>query len=132
MNMKTTIVIACMAILVVTLDACGNTGVQDLSGMAGFSKSVDLENRIAGEKIMEAKGGMDYRPGEILVQFKPDVTLETINRIAGDQGLKMIRPVSPQGLYLFKIPEGGSVKESIRELNGRVEVEYSEPNHTRR
>lgn len=130
--MKTTKVVALVALLIVILGACGNQTVQSVPGMPGFSKSADSGDRRAGDGIMKDKGGGDYRPGEILVKFKPGVAREAVDRIAGDHGLKMIRLVSPPGLYLFQIPEEGFVKEAIQRLNKLAEVEYSEPNYTRR
>ena len=70
--------------------------------------------------------------GEILVKFKPGVARERVDRIAQEYGLKTVRPVSPPDLYLFQVREAVSVNEMIQRLNELAEVEYAEPNHTRR
>jgi len=75
--------------------------------------------------------GENSSPGEILVQFKPGVTREAVDRIAKEHGLKITRLVSPPVLYLLQTREAMSVKEAIQRLNKLTEVEYAEPNYTR-
>jgi hypothetical protein len=73
--------------------------------------------------------GRDYRPGEVLVQFKPYVTEEEIDRIAKISGLEMMKTVSPPNLFLFRVIGNLSLRDVIKFLKRFEEVEYSGPNH---
>jgi hypothetical protein len=55
-----------------------------------------------------------------------------VDRIAQEQGLRIVRLVSPPDLYLLEIREALSAEEMIQRIQRLVEVEYAEPNYTRR
>lgn len=119
-------------ILGMTLGACGNPDIRGISGQSGVVQSMDRENREAEYPGMKQSGGQNYRADEILIKFKPGVGTETIDRIAVQHGLTIIRLVSPPNLYLCRISAGSSVTEVIQGLKAVGEIEYSEPNYTRK
>jgi hypothetical protein len=118
-------------ILVVTLGAYGNPDIRDISGQSGMVLSAERENRGAEYPGMKQSDGPNYRAGEIVIKFAPGVGRETMDRIAVQHGLTIIRLIAPSNLYLCTISAGSSVTEVIRRLKMVREVEYSEPNFTR-
>ncbi len=79
--------------------------------------------------FMGGNGGQEYKAGEVLVKFKPNIRKETIEEIAREYRLEIIKIVSPPNLYLFRIPAESSVPEMVQNLNKLDAVEYAEPNY---
>jgi len=129
--MRTVKLLLLPAVLVISLGACRTPAVQGLCGM-------EQGTAATGRELWEAADGnwkdmdLNQATGEILVKFKPGVTRETLDRIAQENGLKIIRLVSSPDLYLLEIRATVSEKEMIRRINSLAEVEYAEPNYTRR
>ena len=73
----------------------------------------------------------DYVTGEILVKFKDDTDMQTIEMIKNKQHLKDIRVVSSPNLYLMKILDDSPVEQVMESLREYEEVKYSEPNYVR-
>jgi hypothetical protein len=131
-RMTERIVIPLIALmLAVTPVACGNSDVRGISGPSGVAQSMDRENRGTEDPGMKRLDGQQYRADEIVVKFAPGVDKESVERIAGRQGLTIVRRIAPD-LYLCRISEGPSVAEVIQRLKAVKEVEYSEPNYTRK
>jgi hypothetical protein len=120
-----------LVVLIIFPGACRTPVVQGISGMEQVAAAT-------GRELWEAADGnrkdmdLNQGTGEILVKFKPGVTRETLDRIAQENGLRIIRLVSPPGLYLLEIRTTVSEKEMIQRISRLVEVEYAEPNYTRR
>jgi hypothetical protein len=85
----------------------------------------------AGEEISSA-AGKNYKSGQVLVKFKPQVSKGEIDKIARIAGLEVMKVVYPPNLILFKIMGSSSVGDVIRSLKGVEEVEYAEPNYHRK
>ena len=73
----------------------------------------------------------DYRPNEVIVKFKDDLTEAEIERFAASENIKKTKILSCR-LYLFRILGTSSVKDTIEALKKRKEVEYAEPNYVQR
>jgi hypothetical protein len=121
-----------IVIIIFSLYACQKQNMQSASEMPGFTRPMDMGNREVEKKITKDNDRENYKRGEILVKFKLNVSKEMVDRIAQDYDLKIIRLISAPYLYLFEISGDLSVKEAIQQLNKLVEVEYAEPNYTRK
>jgi hypothetical protein len=130
-SMKTLKILLVPAVLVVLLGGCRIAAGERFSGRGP-------ETAAAGRELREATGGertemvSNQAAGEILVKFKPGLTREAVDRIAQEQGLRIVRLVSPPALYLLEIRDAVSAEEMIQRIQRLVEVEYAEPNYTRR
>ena len=73
-----------------------------------------------------------YRPGEILVKFKGDVSQTRIQEINEALGTKTIQYFESSGFYLLKITSENSVEITVKQYTELPEVEYAEPNYIRK
>ena len=70
-------------------------------------------------------------PGQVLVRFREGTDPRAIERIQGEAGVRMLKAVSGNSLYLMKIVDGSSVEDAVRRLKIYPEILYAEPNYTR-
>jgi peptidoglycan-associated lipoprotein len=87
--------------------------------------------------LSESGYGMDpvvsaYVPGEILVKFKPGVRPERIQEVHSGMGIIKRSQVALTGVQRIKLPAGLSVEEATMQYRSQPDVEYAEPNYTRR
>ena len=80
---------------------------------------------------MEKRVSGDYRPNEIIIKFKDDLSDKAIERIAETENIEKIKVLSRR-VYLFKITGTSSVEDTIEALKKLKEVEYAEPNYIQR
>ena len=71
----------------------------------------------------------EYVPHEVLIQFNPDVSPETIVRIQTELNLEKAREFRIPNLFLMKITDGSSVEAVIEKSKTYTEVKYAEPNY---
>jgi len=87
------------------------------------------------EELSDTKMGQhvsgDYRPNEVIVKFKDDLSDVERERIAGSENLEIVKILSRR-VYLFRITGSSSVTDTIEALKKRKEVEYAEPNYIQR
>ncbi len=76
------------------------------------------------------KAKQNFKAGEVLVKFKKGTSKETIDNMAKQYNLEIIKVVSRQLLYLFKITGKESVPEVVAKLSKVDIVEYVQPNFT--
>ena len=114
--------------LLTTTSCTALKGERNLSS-SGSGELVALEEEKERNKTDLGIEGKDYKPGEVLVKFKRNVSKETIERITKGSGLEIIRIVSPPSLYLLKIIGDSTVRGTIKALKEFQEIEYSEPNY---
>jgi hypothetical protein len=102
-----------------------------LYGLWSCSK---MTGREAGNRkeLSETKMGQhvsgDYRPKEVIVKFRDDLTEGEIERFAASENIKKTKIISRR-VYLFRITGTSSVGGTIEALQKRKEVEYAEPNY---
>jgi hypothetical protein len=65
------------------------------------------------------------------VQFRAGTDQSAIERIQGEAGVRILKAVSGNTLFLMKIMDGSSVENSIRRLKAYPEILYAEPNYGR-
>lgn len=83
-------------------------------------------------RAVEGTPSQTYRPGELLVTFKPGVTKERIDEINRALGVESITYDQRLSLLHAKIPDGRSVEEMVKRYSELPEVEYAEPNYLRK
>lgn len=117
--------------LLFTVCACGG---QDSHGARGYSEEQDVQASNPGQK--RTTPGAAARtplsmPAEILVRFKDEVEIKTIERIQHETGLRILKVVSSPQLYLMEITDGSAVEVMLERLKGYPEIVYAEPNRIR-
>lgn len=72
-----------------------------------------------------------FKPGEILVKFRPNTARHTIRAVQEEFHLETLHILQSGRLYLMKILDGTGVKEMAERLKALPVVEYAEPNYIR-
>ena len=132
--MKTFMLVAATAILFFSFAACRKPDPHNGAGTREFSQppaSAQTDENNRGGKGTTGDGMQNFVAGEIIVKFKSGTSRETVERIARENNLEMVKTVSAPHLYLFKMRGPGAVREVISRLGALGEVEYAEPNYTR-
>jgi len=135
--MKTFILLAATAMLFFSLAACrkpdlhNDAGTREFTQPSEVTQPMDEKNRSRESTMGNGDGMQNSARREIIVKFKSGTARETVESIAREHGLEIIKTVSAPHLYLFRMRGNLSAGEVIRRLNALVEVEYAEPNYTR-
>ena len=74
----------------------------------------------------------EYVAGEVLVKFKANVSLMEAKSLHRRLGSKVLKHFEGINVDLVKIREGWTVEEAIQVYQADPNVEYAEPNYTRR
>ncbi len=78
------------------------------------------------------KQALPYRPGEVLVKFKPGTGPDAKARALGQVRGRPARKFKRFGIEKWKLPPGSDVRETARRLKASGQVEFAEPNFIRR
>lgn len=70
-----------------------------------------------------------YAPDEVLVKFKPSLSINSINVIINAYQAKTIKKLGRSNVYQLRIPENLTVEEMLLALERNPDVEYACPNH---
>ena len=70
-------------------------------------------------------------PNQVLVRFREGTDQSEIQRIQGAAGVRILKALSGETLFLMKIVDGSSVEDALRRLNAYPEILYAEPNYGR-
>ncbi len=88
---------------------------------------------ITMEKQKEfAKSNNRFTPGQLLVKFKEGVPEEKIRAVIAQEGASVLQFMDKLQVYLLKLKEGQSVEEAVELYSALPEVQYAEPNYSRR
>lgn len=71
-------------------------------------------------------------PGEVLVKFRSQVPKERIAVVVAEMGAEVIRSYEGLRLYHLRIVSGEPLEVVIRKFSLLPEVEFAEPNYTRK
>lgn len=74
----------------------------------------------------------DYVPGQLIVKFKSDVSVEERESVIEESGGEsVIQTVGPEEnkTYLVKLKPDVSVEKAMEDFESHDEVEYAEPNY---
>jgi hypothetical protein len=77
------------------------------------------------------KPAQDMAPGQVLVRFRKGTDPGVIQRIQDAAGVRILKAVSGNSLFLMKIMDGSSVENAIKRLKAYPEILYAEPNYGR-
>jgi hypothetical protein len=98
-----------------------------LSSERGYTSQSGNVNRMEESD----KQAHEMSPGQLLVRFREGADPSVIERIQGEAGVRILKAVSGNSLYLMKIVDGSSVEDAVRRLKAHPEILYAEPNYTR-
>jgi hypothetical protein len=99
--------------------------------------------RLSGDGVYSSQGGNVNRmgasdkpapemiPSQVLVRFREGTDQSAIERIQAAAGVRILRALSANNLFLMKIMDGSSVEDAIRRLKAYPEILYAEPNYSR-
>jgi len=92
-----------------------------------FSIPVAAQEPIFQKRL--AQPGLTYVPGEIIVKFKPDTTLQIIGLINAEYGASILYTSQQADFRRLKIPADKTVEEMVATYNACPYVEYAEANY---
>lgn len=69
-----------------------------------------------------------FVPGQLLVQFRPEVAKSDRARVAREGGATLDREVTPDGLVKVLLRPGDTVEDAEARFRARADVEYAVPN----
>jgi len=70
-----------------------------------------------------------YAPGQVLVKFKPSLSIQSIEETIASYQAKKLDRIPKIDVYCIQIPEKVTVEEMVFELSKNPDVEYAEPNY---
>lgn len=74
---------------------------------------------------------LNYVPGELLVKYKPQLSLSSINSLHSQLNVTEIKRFSEINVHHIKLPSGTNVEDALKEFKNNPSVEYAEPNYIR-
>jgi len=109
------ICITLFLILSSSINAGSNSTVSRISGLTDndFSSSEPL----------------NYVPGELLVKYKPQLSLSSINSLHSQLNVTEIKRFSEINVHHIKLPSGTNVEDALKAFKDNPSVEYAEPNY---
>jgi len=128
--MRPTNTLQVIVILFLTI-SCADRHPEAQGKAASHPQAIEIQ---ASEQPKLSPGGgetKNYVPGEVLVKFKDDTTVQAKEAIQREVHLETIRLISKPNLYLMKILDGSSVERVLERLGKFKEVQYAEPNYIR-
>lgn len=72
-----------------------------------------------------------FVPGQMLLQFRPEVSEAVRERVLKAQGLQVLRVLRAEGILKLRIPEGADPQVLAARLRALAEVAAAEPNYFR-
>jgi serine protease len=131
--------------LILLLVGCSQTGVPNapssISGTVGvgsvgtgtavLSRDTVLRNTYLRSITPPTAAEADFVPGEVIVKFKPTLSLQSVRRLQLKGGtLEAIRPLALPSVQLYRSTAGREeTLKFVRELNARPDVAYAQPNY---
>lgn len=97
--------------------------------ISGTVRIADAEGRVDVPNYAALEPG-SYRPGEVIVKFRPGVGLQSLGSLRADGvSLARVREVGLEGAALYRASaDDQTMLEAIAALNRRADVEYAQPN----
>lgn len=72
-----------------------------------------------------------FVPGQVLVQFRPEVSEAARERVLKAHGLQVLRALRTESILKLRIPEGADTQALAARLRALLEVAAAEPNYFR-
>lgn len=73
----------------------------------------------------------EYVPGELILEFRPDLPEAARQGFLAEQGLTVLRSYRVTGAQLVRLPAGALVEQQAAALAARDEILYADPNYYR-
>jgi len=105
--------------------------------MGTIPVSVLAQQNSLDDNIFEHKGpnlpdGVEYVPGELIVEFKPGVSNRVIDNINSKHGTSVMYTSPYAGFKRLHVPKGKSVPDMVEKYKRNPNVEYAEPDYIAR
>jgi len=118
------------------LSSCGDGGPTSgsISGQVGFFPGGSQTRAIqVSQRPFAQTSETDFVPGEVIVKFRPGVSLQTVNslQVAGVE-IQRVENLDTQGMALFRgFASKPQTLEVVQALSRRADVLYAQPNYIR-
>ena len=109
--------------VILLLVAAATTGCQQLPESTPPAPAPALATPNSSETQPE------YVPGQIIVKFQDETSIEAQEQLHQKLGTKVIHTSPSAGFQVLQIPEGKTVEEIIALYSEQSIVEYAEPNY---
>ncbi len=98
---------------------------------ASLTAAIELQPKDASPDgaMTDSENALPYVPGEILVKYRPSVTVAAKTEIATLHGLAAKKEIPGIGTMVFNLPQGLDVESAVNQLMDDPRVEYAEPNY---
>lgn len=80
------------------------------------------------ERVQPRDAAHAAQAEEILVKFKSTVPEDSASTFATTFGLQKVKDLRGIGVRVYRVPEGKTAQEMIKQLQADPKVEYAEPN----
>jgi subtilisin family serine protease len=97
---------------------------------AGSNSTVSRIFSLTGNDFSSSKP-LNYVPGELLVKYKPQFSLSSINSLHSELNVTEIKRFSEINVHHIKLPSGTNVEDALKAFKDNPAVEYAEPNYIR-
>jgi len=91
-----------------------------------------LKIRSINQGLPSRSPGLKYSPDQVLIKFKPKVTLQQISSSFTFYGATPLKQIPEIDIFQVQIPDGLTVEETLVLLSLNPDVEYAEPNYLTR
>ncbi len=79
--------------------------------------------------VLKAPPQPEIIPGQVIIKYKPTVSMMATTSIAAEMGLTAIKGISRLQAVVYQIPAGKTLEQVLEECKSRHEIEYAEPNY---
>ncbi len=93
------------------------------NGSAGDDSVTRHPNRAENGEPLEHETRPLYRPGQLLIQFKPDVDAAEVEALHSSTGSRVLRVIHDSRMHQIALPEGADMSAAIKAYRGSPIVE---------
>ena len=97
---------------------------------AGSNSLVSRISSLTGNDSSSGKP-LNYVPGELLVKYKQQLSLSSINSLHSELNVTEIKRFPEINVHHIKLPSGTNVEDALKAFKDNPAVEYAEPNYIR-
>ena len=116
-------------IVLLMITSCMTAKVENNTSSPREKELVSSEGKQGGIRCDLGIIGKDYVPGEVLVEFKEEVSEKSIMIISKKFSLVFLEKVKGTSVYRFRLPGDKAVPEAVDLLKQQNEVKTAQPNY---
>lgn len=116
-------------IVLLMITSCMASKVENNTSSPREKELVSSEGQQGGIRCDLGIIGKDYVPGEVLVEFKEEVSEKSIMIISKKFSLVFLEKVKGTSVYRFRLPGDKAVPEAVDLLKQQNEVKTAQPNY---